>query len=863
VDLDVNHGSVCYTSKDEALSALSAFVIETGLPEPVRIDSGTGIQAYWLFEEHIPVETWKPYAEKFKDFCIEKGLLIDPSVTADTARIMRCPDTFNHKTTPPNPTRVLSEIEQYDFGMFQTFLGEIETVPSLSAILADAPKGLDDDTAAFRDNFEYVFEDIAVKSLEGRGCNQIKHILEQAATLAEPLWYAGLSVAVRCIDGAQAIHTMSEDHPSYNREETERKAQQSLNNATWAHSCKSFEKENPEGCVGCPLRGRLRSGSPIDVGRRLKEAPTLEEMAADSPVDPEPENEVVAFPESLKPFVRGRLGGVYYMPAPDENGDRDEPVCLTTCDLYPVKRMIAGVDGVSLLMRHVMPKDPVREFLLPLKNVYAFDKMKQAMGENGVIFHVSLTQRMFEYLSKWDSYLRSKEKAEIMRMQMGWTEDRDAFVIGDIEITSAGEERPAAASPMIKNVSKLVRRAGSYEVWKKSANALNQPGFEIHALGLLQGFGSPLMYLTSTPGASVCYQSTDSGVGKSGAMYAGLSVFCDPYNISVLEGAATENAHIGRYLGLKNMLFGIDEASNMDPEMVSKILHRISQGKAKLRMQSSVNAEREQEMSASLQGSFTSNQSLYDKLFAFKGAPQGELARLIEFQVRKPPQMESDPSLGIQIFNPFRKNYGWAGPDLIRHIYVRGEGYVSKLIDKWAGMFAKDFSDKTEYRFYMNLIAACFAGGELANEAGIVQLDLDRIYKVVMQNMIQIRDKTVKIGGIDYKALVTEFYYENLNNFLILNEDRITTEPRGSMLVGRIESSTQRVYISKAEFKKFLTKKQVSSREFEVTLEKEHVLLGTEKKRLSSGWRAGTGATAPINVYVFASVLEVPPADDK
>jgi len=34
-------------------------------------------------------------------------------------------------------------------------------------------------------------------------------------------------------------------------------------------------------------------------------------------------------------------------------------------------------------------------------------------------------------------------------------------------------------------------------------------------------------------------------------------------------------------------------------------------------------------------------------------------------------------------------------------------------------------------------------------------------------------------------------------------------------------------------------------------------LIGTEKRRLSSGWKAGTGATPPITVYVFASALDV------
>jgi hypothetical protein len=862
VDLDVNHGAVCYDSKDAALSALGAFVTEHELPPPVRVDSGTGIQAFWLFDADVPASEWQPYAEKFKDYCIEHGLLIDASVTADAARIMRCPDTYNYKTDPPNLARLLDEeIEQYDFEMFKDFLGEIDVTPSLKAILADVPKGLDDDTAAFKDNYAYYFEDIATQSLEGTGCNQIKYILENATTLAEPLWYAGLSVAVRCVDGEEAIHLMSEDHPGYSRKETERKAQQSLKNASWAHSCKSFEKENPGVCNGCPHKGRLRSGSPIDLGRRFEEAqpttaPATEAPAQDASGVTQNPQEVLVFPDYLRPFVRGRNGGVYHIPPADEDGEREEPVCLTANDLYPIKRMRAGVDGECLLMRHVFPKDPPNEFLLPLKFIYAFDMLKKILGENGVNFHVSLTQRMFEYLSKWDVYLQHKERAEIMRAQMGWTETKDAFVFGDREISVNGEERNAAISPMIKNVAKLVRRVGSYDVWKQSVQLLNEPGLELHALGLLQGFGSPLMPWAPTPGVSFCFQSGDSGVGKTGALYAGLSVFSDPVNTGLLEGNATENAYIGRYLALKNILFGIDETSNIDVELLCKVLHRISQGKAKLRMQSSVNAERELEMTASLQASMTSNHSMYDKLYAHKTSPAGEVARLVELQMKKPQQMIDDETYGSKIFQPLKSNYGWAGPEFIQHIYKKGLENVQPVLNRWIERFMKDYGGSSEYRFYHNGIAACFAGGELANEAGIINFDLERIYSVVLLHMIQIRDKTVKSVHIDYKALITEFYYNNLTSFLIFNDDKLMSEPYGKELVGRIESSTQRMYVSKSVFKKFLSTKQISTREFETSLEKEKLLIGTEKRRLSTGWKAGTGATPPINVYVFASVLD-------
>ena len=124
VDLDVGEGKG-YNSKDEALDAIDKFIEANELPPPVRIDSGGGVHAYWIFDKDVPADEWKPYAEKFKNFCLSRGLNIDPVVTADLARILRCPDTFNQKTDPPIPTKVLdNDIPIYSFDEFKNFLGE-------------------------------------------------------------------------------------------------------------------------------------------------------------------------------------------------------------------------------------------------------------------------------------------------------------------------------------------------------------------------------------------------------------------------------------------------------------------------------------------------------------------------------------------------------------------------------------------------------------------------------------------------------------------------------------------------------------------------------------------------------------------
>ena len=225
VDLDCGENKP-YPTWEDGLIALMQFTTEKELPPPIIVNSGRGIHAYWPFTEEVPATTWKPYAEKFKQFCLDAGLHIDESVTADAARILRVPGSRNLKGEPL-PVEVINDADPTVFDVWVDMLGVVQKAFDLS----DVERGLDDDTKAIYDklsgNFEYNFNKIAVDSLEGNGCAQIKFILENANSCPEPLWYAGISVAVRCVDGASAIHAMSEGHPNYDSAETERKAEQS------------------------------------------------------------------------------------------------------------------------------------------------------------------------------------------------------------------------------------------------------------------------------------------------------------------------------------------------------------------------------------------------------------------------------------------------------------------------------------------------------------------------------------------------------------------------------------------------------------------------------------------------------------
>jgi hypothetical protein len=854
VDLDVGQEENKYATQELAHAGLNEFVTKTELPPPYVINSGTGIQAWWAFADDIPANEWKAYAEKFKNFCLANGLLIDKTVTADAARIMRCPDTLNYKHTPPIATEVVAcHGHQFDFDSFKEFLGEVkvdQTTSVVNDVLSKVEKGLDDDTAAFKNqasNFALIIQ----KTMEGHGCGQIRNIVVNAKTLGYDLWTAGLSIATKCEDRDIAIHAISEDHPNYDWEATEVKA-----SAEWKgpRTCNWFRSNYPQYCKDCTLK----ISSPIEIGKIVQVSPYAEEAVETDPIRIEENPKAVPlFPKSLFPFSRGRKGGVYYTSTEeDDDGNAVESTnCILVHDLFPIKRVIGGPEGEMLIMRQIKPNDAPLEFPLPMKQIGSIADLTKMLGTIGEIIETPNHGRsVLMYLKKWAVYLQEKEAAEIMRMQMGWSETNDAFVVGNTEMLPDGRERPAATSAAIRGTARLFTREGSYAEWQSGIKVFNEPGFEIHAFaGPLAGFGAPLMRYTASPGGTIGLVSSQTGHGKSATLYAALGIWGHPKRQSIVEGTgATQMGLMQRFLSLKNLPLGLDETGNIEPQALSYMIHQVSQGSGKIRLQQSVDAERELQLPASTLSILTGNRDYYAILTSLKDNPTGEMARLIQLNLPRPKLWE-DVAVGRGHMGILMENYGWAGPEFIKHVFKVGDRKVKSLVDHWMDRFMKDFSKSIAYRFYGDILCANMSAGTVANDAKIIDFDLDRIYDVVILEMIRMRDKVVKLEAIDYPPLIAEFYLKNIDKFLILNEDRVVQEPRNELL-GRIEED-KGIFILASVFKKFLATKQVSDDEFRRALETAGLLRGMKKMRLGTGWKSGTGSTPPINCFEFAPAI--------
>ena len=893
VDLDVGEDKE-YASKEEALKALDDFVIHTNLPAPTKLDSGRGIWGFWMFGENIPIDTWKVYAEKFKKFCLDNGLKVDVGVAADPARLTRTPNCFNYKTNPPSPTSVISDvILQYNFTEFKEFLGEEDL--SFADIIKAAKKGMTEEErqAQGGSNFENSFAKLLESSMNGYGCHQIKHMMQKPDEVSYELWTAGLTVASKCVDQETAIHTISEGAKDYNREATILKA------ATFqgVHPCTSFESANPGGCEGCSRRGTATN--PLVFASKLKDGksvipiiPSETAPEEDEEFDPDryeeekvgnvifqnaetaltnPNSFVV--PPGMFPFIHGPEGGVYkVLPATRDKKTGEiitpeQPVLVTETNIGATNILRNDVtgEGHCLEFTATFPNDPPITFLFPIKYAFSIEKTTDLMGGKNILIKRMNVQLFMDYILEWGSYLTNRRSSDIMRTHAGWTDkDKTSFVLGTKEYRRDGTIGNTPLSVQTRETGPHLKEKGDFEVWKRAVANLNIPSLEMHAFTMLCGFASSIMCYSRVAGVSVCLAGK-AGSAKTGALYSALSMWGDPEALHIHAGkdGATFVGMRLRANALHNIPLCIDEVTNMVEKDVSSTVHYISTGKNKIKGQASVNAERPYEESSSLISIMTSNDALYQKLSLLKEDPNGEIARLIEFNLFKPDAIRDDDLLGQRTFEVMKNNYGHAGPKFIEAIYdlqKKGEVFRDPLdedqklgprFQKWLERFVKDYGFDSADRFYHNLIGMTFGAGEIALEYGIInELDLDRVYKAILDKMIHIKKNIIQINAVDAESILGEYVLKNSQGMLVIRDKKVAEEPKTSLVI-RSDDDTKTIYVQRKVFNQYLaTEARVAIEEFKEQI--QHTFELEEKKvRMSAGWKDASSTEYNLRCYCF------------
>jgi len=843
IDIDCGVGKP-YANQAEGMNALKEFIKNTKLPKPTVVNSGNGIHAYWGLQAALPSEEWKPLAEKLKALCAMHKLAADASVTADTARVLRIPNTLNFKDPQnPVPVEMLLTGPLVDKSVIEDVLNIPFDGEDIFAGMTGkpfVPRQMDTMTLALMGNNISRFKTIMIKSAKGTGCPQLLHIYENQETIDEPLWRGGLSIANACVDRDKAIHTLSNKHPDYSAQATEKKASQT----TGPYTCSTFKKLNPTPCQGCPHN----ITSPIQLGKEFAEA-KKEDNVVEIPAEEGEAPTIYQIPKFPFPYTRGAAGGIYTK-LKNEDGD-EEMTLVYPYDFYAVKRMHDPDRGESVLLRLHLPKDGVKEFIMPLTDVLAMERFRDTVGKHGVAILGKKVNILMAYITRWVEELQASTEAELARKQFGWLPDDSGFIIGDKEITSTEIKYSPPTATTIELVP-MFREKGDFHVWKDVINAYAREEMEAKAFAFFMGFGNVLLKFTNLKGYLLSLKSQGSGSGKTTVLHTIGSIYGHPED-SFMRVKDTYNQKLQRIGTFQNIPILFDEMTNMDPQQKSNLAYDITEGRAKNRMQSQNNAERLNHTKWATGLITTSNRSLRDDLLSIKAFPEGELMRMMELHIFN--DVNDDPVWARQHFSRLHTNYGHAIFPFMQYVVshlpevIKFLGDVQIKIEKAADI-------KSQERYWSAMSAIANTGGIIAKNLGLHNID----HKPVMAYII----KHIKESRAQNKQMVSEnsdflsgFIQRKFHEVLVINgkKDHKTgletgpiREPRGA-LTARYEPDTKLLYVVAKEYRAECNKSQLNFDESLAMHKKSGAFLGQKRKRMTSGTIVDTNLNAPALVF--------------
>lgn len=851
LDLDCGPGKD-YPDQSSAFAALRRFVRETGLPKPAVVDSGRGLHVYWPLDSSVSRAEWLPVAHRLKAACRALDFPCDPTATTDAARVLRIPGTHNHKDDPPAEVSLLMPGVPCPLADIDAALaphaGDVSG-SVLDAVSASDRDALSAHMSALLGNRTSSFRLIAEKTVHGRGCAQLAFLMSNPADVPEPLWRAGLSIAAHC-EEPKAIHWISRGHPEYDPAATEEKAAR----IKGPYLCTSFDTLNPGVCDDCPLRGRIKS--PIVLGSHIAEA---EDETEDDGVpagdgDDDADDGVsqatsTAIPPYPRPYFRGRHGGVY-LKTRDANGDPMDKL-IWHHDLYVVRRLIDPEAGEIIQMRHHLPKDGVRDFVVPLSVVTSKDDFRKVLAAHGVAALNKEVDAIMAYTQAWVKELQHVVAAADANRQFGWLPDHTGFVLGDRLIRADTVEYNAPSSST-RTLIPHFEPAGTLDAWKQAMAFYNRPGFELHQFVVCAGFGSALMRFTTVSAGLLHLWSKDSGYGKTTALLAALSPWGDPASLLLDE----RDTHLSKMLRadvMHSLPVCMDEMTNIRPADGSDLIYKITSGRQRNRMAANANVERYRGRPWNLICITSGNTSLIDCVARAKAMPKAEAQRVLEVEVSRlfsgtEGKVETDEFTRL-----LKDNYGHAGVPFVQYV-MQNEAAVALLLQAVQNKVDKAAQLGPENRFWSAVVSAAIAAATICRQIGLLPYDVRGLFDYAVRELLGRNRSATADLDVDPVMVVAEYAYENWGRILQIkstadrrgqrsgsSEQTVVPEQNPRIdLVGRYETDTHILFLLPRPFRDWLSDRQLSHKSVERALSDK---LGAKSVRIRL--TKGTGMNLP------------------
>jgi len=716
LDIDVKAGA--YAVQKDALAGLASLISKTSLPKPsVVVASGSGgLHVYWCLAEALPVDRWQSLADALCAAAQAHGLLFDSQVTVDAARILRIPDTFNHKSDPPAPVKLL---------MCRDVDCLTETIEAALAPWAGRsptkvtplpPQDPNDELSAGI-TAKGTAQPRYIEDLE-RECPFVRDTLaDQGASNTNPLWNLSTLLSVFLENGRDVAHWMASGHPGYTVESTDelfdrKEAENKKRNIGWP-KCATIHRSGAPQCATCPHLQEDKT--PLSFALPL---------VTNLPVP-------IAVPNGIAVPYRQDENGLIHTAIANKEGEPEDvivfnfPIRNAWCQQHPEWRVNfeTTYKGNSTL-----------EVSLPFDGLADRSSAAKLLAAAGIPMMVHpYTQ---EFFMSWLRQLRDAKESVVQTMPFGWVIE-DGKVLGFAyggKIFYQGGDKPAAQPD--PELRRQYTPKGESAHWLAAVQLINnQKRPDLDCL-LASSFAAPLVRSTGLSGLVLGGYSLESGIGKTTTLKIAQAVWGNPS--SGMQGLNdTQNSLIAKIAQLNSLPIFYDELKTArDTESFVNTVFMISGGREKSRQRANTTLRESRTWATLL--TFASNESLHDFVVQGTRTTLAGLLRMFEFKVAPGENQSGDTATVSRLVSRLNENFGHAGLTYAAYLGDHAD-WLDNMVHQYQTLLEREWNSSNDERFWIATIAVLLCGAKTANRLGLASFDLNSMKTFLHGELLRMR----------------------------------------------------------------------------------------------------------------------------
>lgn len=751
LDIDCGVGKL-YSDKKSAVTELFSWCDEHFVRPNILVDSGGGVHAYWTFTNEISTDAWVPMATALKDLCEVHGFGADPTVTADAARILRIPGTFNQKEDTPREVKVLhATTKEFNPTKLATLLGTKQS-KSLEALGAMAQEEDVDFVSSSGTPF------FASKIIER--CHVLRHTYETGGSdQVEPLWMAQLSLMAYAVDGSEYIHALSDKHPDYDYQRTQKKynARVRVKDAGkyGPPLCKTLGMYLPEKCKVCRFNGRIKS--PIVLGR--------EEDGSEIPFPYKQDDKAIYRLEEVKN---------------DEGGTEQKAVRVVSFPVENFQLFSSPDPSQGMVFRFLVEKYGSKCVTFTTKHMSDKRQLIVELSNSDVPLHSHEYQGFVQLMTTWADKMVQAKQVGSPTSALGWCKDgkEHAFTLINKTITNSSGDKEVTF--LDREFVKDFTPQGTRAPWVELSQYLTAENRHAITAGILSAFAAPLITFTGVNGCVLALVSDKSGTGKSTALRTAQAVWGDPRRgVNALDDTPLS---VANRMGKLNNLPAFWDELRMK-EQVEKfvlLMFQVSQGKERSRLKSNITTQHVGTWNTLI--TVASNESITDHVRHLVHGTDAGLLRVFEVTVPYLQRREDIDSLSKSLDS----NFGNIGGEYAEWL-VRNHETAIKTLEKVKLGFSKRVHADSAERFWVATCSALLTAAILCNRFGYTSIDVKGFTSWLAKEFLRSRaEQTMDFDPIEIRAKKYLFQYLDIHRDSLVVFDHLSG--KGVASVGSLRS---------------------------------------------------------------------------